>query len=123
AQEIQRKAVETAEATSPVVQPPATDIQPAPAPTDTRPKQNPLNGAEAGGDSVADSLTILWFQLIWLTGAGMVIARNCLSHALFALFRRHRQAVGDAELLGRVEAVARLLGIERRIHLVESSRL
>ena len=56
-------------------------------------------------------------------GAGLVIARSCLAHALFALFRRHRQAASDAELLGRVEALARLLGIERRVHLVESPRL
>src|SRR5438552_3995867 len=123
AQETQRKAVKTAEATSPVAQSSGTDTQPAPAPTSTPPKQNPAIGAEARGGSVTDTMAILWLVLIWLMGAGLVIARGCLAHALFALFQRHRQAVGDAGLLGRVEALARLLGIERRVHLVESSWL
>ena len=123
AQETQRKAVETAEVTSPVAQSSGTDTQPAPAPTSTPPMRNPAIGAEGSGGSITDAMAILWLVLIWLLGAGLVIARGCLAHGMFALFRRHRQAVGDAGLLGRVEALARLMGIVRRVHLVESSWL
>ena len=123
AQENQHKSVETAESTLPVIQPSGTDTQPATAPTDPRPKQNPPSSAEAGGDSATDLLPILWLELIWLVGAGLVIARSCLAHVLFLLFRHRCQTVSDAELLGRVKAVAQLLGIKRRVHLVESSRL
>src|SRR5262245_5498383 len=119
----QRESVETAEANSLVIQPAGTDLEPAPTPPGIRPKQNPPNGAVMGVDSISDWLAILWLELIWLLGAGLVIARSCLARALFALFRRHRPAVGDAELLGRVESLARLLGIDRRVRLVESSRL
>jgi len=123
AQEIQRKAFETAKATSRAIPPSGTGTQPAPALT-VRPSQHdPPNSAEEDGGAVSESLAILWLGLIWLMGAGLVMARSCLAHALSALFKRHRQAVGDAGLLGRVEALARLLGIERRVHLVESSWL
>src|SRR5881394_3331874 len=122
-QENQLKSVETAEASSLAVRSSGTDTQQAPALTDSRPEQNPPRVEEASVDAVADLLPTLWLELIWLLGAGLVIARSCLAHALFALFRRHRQAVGDAELLGRVGALARLFGIKRHIHLIESSRL
>jgi len=84
----QDKAGETAEATSLVIQPLDAKTQPAPAPTDTRPQRNPANRAGAGGDSVADSLVILWLELIWLMGALLVVAPSCLAHVLLALFRR-----------------------------------
>src|SRR5216117_2044604 len=55
AQENQRRSVETAEATSLVVQPSGMDTQSAPARTDSRPKQHP-GVEEAGVDSVPDLL-------------------------------------------------------------------
>jgi beta-lactamase regulating signal transducer with metallopeptidase domain len=118
ARENELESGETADATPWVFQPAGTDTRPAPALIDTR--QIPPNGPEAG---IEDLLAILWLELIWLLGAGLVIARSCLAHVLFSLFRRHRPAVSDAELLGRVESLARLLGMKRRIHLIESSGL
>src|SRR6185369_4070487 len=122
-QEEQLKSGETAKASSRVARPSGVDTQTGSEPTDPRSKQNPPRVKEESVDAVADLLPMLWLEVIWLLGAGLVLARSCLAHALFALLRRHRQAVGDAELLSRVKALARFFGIKRRIHLMESSRL
>src|SRR5207245_4963635 len=74
-------------------------------------------------EDLSDPLGVLWLGLIWLTGAGLVIARSCVARLLFALFRRRRRAVRDADLHNRAEALAQLLGINRRVRLVELARL
>jgi Zn-dependent protease with chaperone function len=119
----QRKRVETGEATPVVVHLLGTDLKPTPATMSGLPNQKSVDRADTDGDSLAESLAILGFELIWLAGAGLVIARGCVARVLFALFRRQRQALSDSELRRRVESLARLLGIKRRVFLVESSRL
>ncbi|PYJ86108.1 MAG: hypothetical protein DME22_06580 [Verrucomicrobia bacterium] len=87
------------------------------------PKRNAIRLAAPENFSAQDSVGILWLGLIWLTGAGLVTARSCLARVLFALFRPRRRAVRDADLQNRLETLARLLGIKRRVRLVESARL
>ncbi|HKI71130.1 MAG TPA: M56 family metallopeptidase [Verrucomicrobiae bacterium] len=91
--------------------------------TASDPKRNPIRLAPPENFSVPDSIGVLWLGLIWLTGAGLVTARSCAARVLCALFRRRRRAVRDADLQNRAEVLARLLGINRRICLVESARL
>ena len=87
------------------------------------PKRNPSRLAPPENFSVPDSVGILWLGLIWLTGAALVVARGCVARVLFAFFRRRRWAVGDVALQNRVHELAGLLGINRRVRLVESARL
>src|SRR2546423_10496791 len=87
------------------------------------PKRDAIRLATPENFSIPDSIGVLWLGLIWLTGAGLVIARSCLARVLFALFRPWRRAVRAADLQNRVETLARLLGIKRRVRLVESARL
>src|SRR5207302_6540242 len=96
---------------------------PEAGPVTAEPKRNPIWLAPPENFSVPDSVGILWLGLIWLIGAALVVARGCVAHLLCAFFRRRRRAVRDADLQNRVEALARLLGISRRVCLVESARL
>src|SRR5437763_6852177 len=91
--------------------------------TASDPKRNPIRLAPPEKFSVPDSIGILWLGLIWLTGAGLVTARSCAARVLCALFRRRRRAVRDADLENRAEVLARVLGMNRLICLVESARL
>ncbi|HXT40958.1 MAG TPA: hypothetical protein VN887_13180, partial [Candidatus Angelobacter sp.] len=66
-------------------------------------------------EDFSDALGVLSLGLIWLAGAGLVIVRSCLAHALSVLFRRRRQTVRDEALQYRVAMLAGRLGIHRRV--------
>src|SRR5437588_205439 len=67
------------------------------------PKRDAIRLATPENFSIPDLIGVLWLGLIWLTGAGLVIARSCLARVLFALFRPWRRAVRAADLQNRVE--------------------
>jgi len=79
--------------------------------------------AAAANDSLADPMAVLYCELVWLAGAGLVIARSCLACFLLLVFRWRRPAVTDDALNSRVAAMARTLGFGRGVQLVASARL
>ena len=74
-------------------------------------------------DPVSDSMGVLWLWLVWAVGATLAGGRVCLAQCLFFIFRLRRRPVSEPALATRVQALARALGIRRRVRVVESKRL
>jgi hypothetical protein len=70
---------------------------------------SPLNGVKV----------LAW---AWLVGGAVLLARVLWSRGLLLVFRTRQPAVNDSSLRTRVEAMARSLGVRRRVRLRESSR-
>ena len=114
----QRESAETTGAPATVIQTPNADPQ-----TARRPRTAQDFIKHSSREDFSDALGVLSLGLIWLTGAGLVIVRSCLAHALSVLFRRRRQTVRNEALQYRVATLARRLGIHRRVLVVEAARL
>ena len=72
---------------------------------------------------VSDSMAVLWLCIIWAAGAALAGARVCLAQCLFLIFQLRRRPVAEPALVERVQALARSLGIRRRVRVMESKRL
>lgn len=114
----QRESAETTETPATVIQTPNAEPQ-----TARRPRTTQDFIKHSSREDFSDALGVLSLGLIWLTGAGLVIVRSCLAHALSVLFRRRRQTVRNEALQYRVATLARRLGIHRRVLVVEAARL
>ncbi len=64
-----------------------------------------------------------WLGAAWLLGTAAVAGRALLGRALLTLFRRRHAPVTDATLAERVRALARRLGLRRRVRLLEARGL
>jgi hypothetical protein len=64
-----------------------------------------------------------WLGALWLAGAALVAGRALLGRTLLAVFRRRHAPVADAALAERVAALARRLGLRRRVRLLEARGL
>ena len=64
-----------------------------------------------------------WPGLIWAGGSALLIAWQWAHAAAFFRLRRRMRTVSDQELEGRVRRLAGRLGVQRRVHLLESDRL
>ncbi|MBI3418032.1 MAG: hypothetical protein HY043_22310 [Verrucomicrobia bacterium] len=60
-----------------------------------------------------------WFGLIWTFGVAVLAARGFLGRCAFAVIRLRRQSVCDAELEHRVQALARGIGLTRRVRVIQ----
>ena len=86
--------------------------------------------AQAGADTglCSPAATALpggtwWPALIWALGIVTVAVRMAWSRVLLLMFRRRCQPVSDAAMGGRVNVLARRLGIRRRVRLLTARSL
>jgi beta-lactamase regulating signal transducer with metallopeptidase domain len=84
---------------------------------------SPAAAVSRSPDSVFDSMAVLWLCLVWATGAVLAGARVCLAQCLFVIFQLRRRPVAEPALAERVQALARTLGMRRRVRVIESRRL
>lgn len=73
--------------------------------------------------AASESLFVLWLGLVWMVGAGVVIGRVLVSRTVLEIFRWQRKGIENVELHESVQALALLLGIRRRVRLMESARI
>ncbi len=70
-----------------------------------------------------DSVPILGAGLVWALGSTLVIARAALARLLLGILRLQSSRVLDPQLSGRLEPLARRLGVRRKVRVIESKRL
>ncbi|KPK50213.1 MAG: hypothetical protein AMK72_02790, partial [Planctomycetes bacterium SM23_25] len=69
-------------------------------------------------------LTVGWWPgVVWLVGAAVVLARVGAARVFLVIFRLRHRAMADPHLVGRVRAIARHLGMRRRVRVVVSAPL
>lgn len=83
----------------------------------------PAAAASPPPETVADTLGMLWLWLAWAAGAALAGARVCLAQCLSVVLQLRRRSIAAPALVERVQALARALGIRRRVRVVESRRL
>jgi beta-lactamase regulating signal transducer with metallopeptidase domain len=66
---------------------------------------------------------VLWLCLLWGAGAALAGARACLAQFLFMIFQLRRRALTGRALGEKVQALAKTLGIRRRVRVIESAQL
>ncbi|MHB8521099.1 MAG: M56 family metallopeptidase [Limisphaerales bacterium] len=64
-----------------------------------------------------------WLGPVWILGMVAVLARVALGRCLLCLFCRRRRGHADSALVARVEALARRMGIRRRVRVIASAGL
>jgi beta-lactamase regulating signal transducer with metallopeptidase domain len=77
----------------------------------------------AAGDGSESPSAGWWPGGIWLIGAVAVLGRVVVARVFLVVFRLRHRAMGEGDLVGRVRALARRLGMRRRVRVVESARL
>ncbi|MBU6400177.1 MAG: hypothetical protein KGS61_07645 [Verrucomicrobia bacterium] len=63
------------------------------------------------------------FGVVWLLGFGVVLVRVAVGRCLLGLFRRRRRQAVPAALQARVQALARRVGLRRRVRVLTSGGL
>jgi beta-lactamase regulating signal transducer with metallopeptidase domain len=64
-----------------------------------------------------------WPGLLWFGGVLALAGLAIIRRAFLARFRRHCRRADDVALLAQIEALARLLAVNHRVHIVTSDRL
>ena len=77
----------------------------------------------SGAVATSESLSVLWFGLLWMAGAGVVIGRALVSRIVLEIFRWQRRGVEQVELQESLQVLALRLGIRREVRLMESGRI
>jgi beta-lactamase regulating signal transducer with metallopeptidase domain len=72
---------------------------------------------------ITDSTAMLWLWAILGIGSAFVVGRACLGRMILVFLGLRGRAFADAELLGRVDSLARNLDFSRRVRIIESPRL
>ncbi len=73
--------------------------------------------------TASESPSVLWFGLVWLAGTGVVIGRMLVSRTVLEILRWRRKGIENVDLYESVQALALLLGIRRRVRLMESAHI
>jgi beta-lactamase regulating signal transducer with metallopeptidase domain len=94
---------------------------PTATPTTVPPGRMP--GSTAGKMPAATARDASWLWLVWALGAALVGARALLARGLFVVFQLRCRPATERALAARVRALARQLGIRRRVRVIESGRL
>ncbi|HXP61938.1 MAG TPA: M56 family metallopeptidase, partial [Dongiaceae bacterium] len=81
----------------------------------------PATATETG--DISDSHVALWLWLVWLLGMLVGLGHAGVGRVLASLFRWRRRSLADEVLVARVQALAKAMGMRRRVRVVQSARL